>query len=318
MWRWIKGHVGATILIAAVLIYAAYEASTYLFVYTEDAYVTTNVVFVAPQVAGQLRALHVKRDQAVKEGDVLFALDTAPLEAALERYGALEHEAKVALTAARDRAAEAAARVTEREAAMQAAGGSAATLQDQDAEEDDVPPEVLAARRVHEAVRDATEAKRSVLRAEAALRVASARVSDARWALEQATVSAPTSGRIGPATAQEGDYIKVGQPVLALVSDEDWRIVANVRERFLDAMAPGQTVWFTLASEPWTWRRGEVRALPAGIARTPDDEKVLPYVDPNTDWIRLPRRFPVEIDLMGLERERRLYQGADASVLVFF
>jgi len=161
-------------------------------------------------------------------------------------------------------------------------------------------------------------AEQSVVQTQAALSVVQAEVAEAQWAMDRTIVVAASSGRIGPVTAQPGDYIDVGQPVLALVTDDDWRIVANVRERFLESLEPGQTVWFNLGSQPWHWRRGKVRSLPAGVARSPDREMVLPYVDPATDWIRLPRRFPVEIDLMGLQNHRRLHQGADASVLVFF
>jgi membrane fusion protein, multidrug efflux system len=44
---------------------------------------------------------------------------------------------------------------------------------------------------------------------------------------------------------------------------------------------------------------------------------VVPYVSPTTDWIRLPRRFPVEIDLGDLPKRERLYLGADARVLIW-
>ncbi len=161
-------------------------------------------------------------------------------------------------------------------------------------------------------------AHQAVTQQTASFKVAKAAVAQAQWALQRTIVSAPSGGRIGPVTARPGDYIGIGKAVLALVTDNDWRIVANVRERFLQSLEPGQSVWFNLGSQPWTWRRGKVRSLAAGISRAPEAPTVLPYVDPITDWIRLPRRFPVEIDLLGLEKQHRLFQGANASVLVIF
>ena len=52
--------------------------------------------------------------------------------------------------------------------------------------------------------------------------------------------------------------------------------------------------------------------------RTPEPTGALPYVDPTTDWIRLPRRFPVEIDMGELPHNMPLYTGADARVLIWF
>ncbi len=326
MWGWIKRHVGATILIGAVIAYAAYETSTYIFVYTDDAFVATDVVIVAPQVAGQLEALNVRRDQEVKEGEVLFLIDQEPFETNLTRYRALQHQAETDIKAAQDRVNEAKTKIESQTAILNDAHKILERMQDLVERGDVAQQRVDNAQRDHRVAQadlaDAQSAlvtaEQAVVQAEAALEVARAEVAQSQWAMDRTIVSAASSGRIGPVTAQPGDYINVGQPVLALVTDDDWRIVANVRERFLQGLEPGQTVWFNLGSEPWVWHRGKVRSLAAGVSRSPDQVKVLPYVDPITDWIRLPRRFPVEIDLMGLQHERRLYQGADASVLVFF
>ncbi len=67
MINWIKKRLGRIIVLGAILIYALYETSTYLFVYTDDAYVTTDMVSIAPEVPGVLQALRVTHDQPVKE-----------------------------------------------------------------------------------------------------------------------------------------------------------------------------------------------------------------------------------------------------------
>jgi multidrug efflux system membrane fusion protein len=52
---------------------------------TDDATVRANFVGIAPQVSGHIVELHVRDNQLVKQGDVLFLIDPRPYKIALER-----------------------------------------------------------------------------------------------------------------------------------------------------------------------------------------------------------------------------------------
>src|SRR5258707_6153660 len=52
---------------------------------TDDATVRANFVGIAPQVNGHIVELHVRDNQLVKEGDLLFLIDPRPYKTALER-----------------------------------------------------------------------------------------------------------------------------------------------------------------------------------------------------------------------------------------
>src|SRR4030095_9816993 len=52
---------------------------------TDDATVRANFVGIAPQVNGHIVELHVRDNQQVKEGDLLFLIDPRPYKIALER-----------------------------------------------------------------------------------------------------------------------------------------------------------------------------------------------------------------------------------------
>ena len=52
---------------------------------TDDATVRANFVGIAPQVNGHIVDLHVRDNQLVKEGDLLFLIDPRPYKIALER-----------------------------------------------------------------------------------------------------------------------------------------------------------------------------------------------------------------------------------------
>src|SRR5206468_1514677 len=52
---------------------------------TDDATVRANFVGIAPQVSGHIVELHVRDNQQVHEGDVLFIVDPRPYEISLAR-----------------------------------------------------------------------------------------------------------------------------------------------------------------------------------------------------------------------------------------
>src|SRR5258705_10704917 len=67
---------------------------------TDDATVRANFVGIAPQVNGHIFELHVRDNQLVKEGDLLFLIDLLPYKIALERASptfAMSHKEVVGL-----------------------------------------------------------------------------------------------------------------------------------------------------------------------------------------------------------------------------
>lgn len=75
-----RGIVGATVIIVIVAL-LQWEIRPE----TEDATVRANYVGIAPQVSGHIVELHVRDNQKVQEGDLLFVIDPRPYEIALER-----------------------------------------------------------------------------------------------------------------------------------------------------------------------------------------------------------------------------------------
>src|SRR5262245_31271688 len=51
---------------------------------TQDAMLDAHAVMIRPQVAGSVVAVHVRENQAVKEGDSLFEIDPRPFEEQLK------------------------------------------------------------------------------------------------------------------------------------------------------------------------------------------------------------------------------------------
>ena len=71
-----------------------------------------------------------------------------------------------------------------------------------------------------------------------------------------------------------------------------------------------------LDASPWHLRRAKVTGIARGIKWDPTPRKLLPYVAPTVDWIRLQRRFPVTLTLTEQPADLILYMGSDARVLI--
>src|SRR5277367_1959568 len=65
-------------LVATGMVLGLWWISGYVLAYTDDAYVTSDVVQVTPQVAGPVEAVQVSDNQWVKRGSILFTIDPTP------------------------------------------------------------------------------------------------------------------------------------------------------------------------------------------------------------------------------------------------
>jgi multidrug efflux system membrane fusion protein len=78
MVNWFKQHVVIGTLLGLLVLFTVYELVSEVLVYSRDAYITTDVIGVAPQVSGPLSALAVKDNQVVQRGDLLIKIDPEP------------------------------------------------------------------------------------------------------------------------------------------------------------------------------------------------------------------------------------------------
>jgi len=77
--------IGGVIVIAAAIMVVVTLLQWELRPQTDDATVRANFVGIAPQVNGHIVEIHVRDNQKVNQGDLLFLIDPRPYEIALER-----------------------------------------------------------------------------------------------------------------------------------------------------------------------------------------------------------------------------------------
>ncbi|MCK0207636.1 HlyD family efflux transporter periplasmic adaptor subunit [Starkeya koreensis] len=319
-------HPVLLIVGTVVGLFALYEISVRFVAYTGDAYVMSDIVVISSEIEGPVSRLAVQNNQSVAANQLLFEIERTPYALKAQEAQAALAQAKADLDLANDEVAAARANLTSALAVQTNAQDQLNRVKT--LEKEGYSPEAT----LDIATRDVATAGANVAAAEAQLSVATRRVAvagavigsaeaalgKAQYDLSKTVMSAPEAGRITPFTVRQGDYLRTGTPVLAIVTDRRRRVVANVSERHLARIRIGQRVLLTLGSDPWAVHLGRVSGIAGGVSRSPDNPQVVPYVEPTTDWVRLPRRFPVEVTLDDWPEGLGLFNGADARVLIRF
>ncbi|MBW0001684.1 MAG: HlyD family secretion protein [Verrucomicrobia bacterium] len=319
---WAKKHLLLSTALVILLAYALFEVLSGWIVFCRDAYVMSDVVIIAPEVNGPMLSLDVVNDQIVKAGALLFTIDPKPFQIEVDRQSAALDLARANLRRTQDQLALATSDIAAKQAEYEDATKNrqrAVELASSGALAQETLDTVQRAFQVSLAGLDRAQAAKAVAEQEISVQHVTvkqmeAAVAKATYELSRTQVRSPTGGRVAPFQLRPGSYLEAGRPVMALVTEEDWRVVANITERHLSGLQPGKRVWFTVGSDPWQIHTGRVRSIAPGVARSASGVSALPYVQPNTDWIRLPRRFPVEINLGDLPSRKRLFMGSDATV----
>ena len=308
----------------ALALFIAYEVISSFIAVTDDAYVQSDLVALAPEITGRIIAVHVADNQDVAAGDLLASIDPVPFQLALDQRRAdlAEARAQIAtdqhrIAAARDTLTAASsaadyARENEKRLTMLASAQDVSRVALDQAGDAlrhanaarDAAQEAVAAAEATMSMHQATEAR------------ATSTLALAEWQLARTKLVAPTSGTVTSLSLRVGDTAQANTPLIGIVDANAWRIVANFKESYIRGFAVGSTAWVSLDSSPWHLHRARVTGIARGISRDPVPNRLLNYVAPTTDWIRLKRRFPVTLTLVDPPPDLRLYMGADARVVV--
>ena len=313
--------VGGTLLVLFIL----WETFTYFIAYTDDAYVRSDLVAVAPEITGRIIAVHVVDNQSVKKGDKLVTIDPVPFQLVVNQYKA-EIERETALL-----------KVAQEELDTAKAALAASTSAHTYAVQEQARYSDLAARQyapVAELDRANNELRRTTAEMtisqvaiqkaqtdigahQASIKLAQAEMASAQWNLDRTDVISPTDGTITNLTLRVGDTGTINIPMIGIVDANAWRVMANYKQYYVRSFEVGGTAWVWLDSDPWHFYRAKITGIARGFSRDPQAPMLLPYVAPTTDWIRLQRRIPVTIVLIDQPLGGKLYMGADARTVIF-
>jgi len=310
---------------ALLVIVALYFGADSVVAYTSDVYVRSDLVALAPEVAGPVVTVSVQDNQKVAAGDPIATIDPTPYRLAVDlkqqQVARLEAAAAVkaqmqSADAANLDAANAGLRLAQEQ--FDRAKALTADRFASQAAYDTAADRLRSAQdRVAVVQNQAQVDARETAEAQAEVQVARAELAVAQYSLSRTQLTAPVGGYVNNLNLRPGSYARAGEAIVGIVDETQWRVIANFKEDIAASLAPGQRVWVWLDSDPWHFLPGRVQGVGRGIARDPGPEQLLPYVAPTTDWIRLRRRLQVTILLDPPAPAQGLFMGADARVFLW-
>ncbi|HEX3446547.1 MAG TPA: HlyD family secretion protein [Chthoniobacterales bacterium] len=250
---------------AGVSLYSRYVANPW----TRDGQVRANIVGIAPRVSGPIIRVAVRDNQPVRKGDLLFEIDPSDFQAQVDI---------------------AAGQVQNDEASFKQQQQNLNRQTD------------LYRTRVN-ALQDFQNAQDSFAAARAQLASAKANLELARLNLSYAKVFAPVDGYVTNMNTSPGTYVTAGVQLMALVDTSSYWIAGYFKETQLPHIQVGQKAIITMIGYERQPFQGVVRSIGWGVfvqdGSGSASTALLPSVDQTIDWVRLPQRFPVRIQVLG-------------------
>ena len=275
----------------AVIALVAYYAYQYFEDYitnpwTRNGQVRGQVIQVAPRVSGMVQSIAVIDNQAVKQGDLLFEIDSEPFEIGISQAEASLERARI--------------------------GSQSANI------EYERLTEIFAKDPGAVSQKDLNRREANYLQSLSQIDIAVEQLRAAKLNLSYTQVHASVDGYVSNINFQIGTQAVVNSPILALVDSNSFWVFGYFRESQIGKFNIGDPARVTLMAYPETPLTGHVESLGWGIA--PSDGTVgynlLPSIKPVFQWIRLAQRVPVRVKLDKIPKGVELRFGLTASVMI--
>jgi multidrug resistance efflux pump len=313
------------LLIAIVVAHALWKHYMYS-PWTRDGRVRAEIVRIAPDVTGLVTQVNVIDNQTVKKGDLLFVIDRARYQDAVDlaRANVAAAQAAAHAAAANIDAAMAGAAQSKSSYDMYAAQSSRRErLNDVISAEDRANAQSAAntARAgLNRAQASREQAGASLQQALAAVTQAQVALASAQLNLDRTEVRAPVDGYVTNLSVRVGDYASVGVPRVALIDSHSYWVYGYFEETKLPQVHVGDRVDIRLMSGG-VHLQGTVESIARGItdAAAPVGSDLLANVNPTFNWVRLAQRVPVRvrIDTEHMPAGTVLAAGMTATLIVY-
>jgi len=301
--------------------------------YSSQARVETFLTQIAPEVAGDVEAVGVKDNEAVRKGQLLFRVDPEPYEIAVR---SAEANLAVALQGADVSVADIA---SARAAIIKQQVDLGANRKLGKIITDLVDKKALAETNAIRSGAEIGKTEADLIRARAELKKAEANLGapgfdnpkvkqavaapeQARLNLRMTTVIAPADGVVTNLRLAPGQYVGPGQPLLSFLERGPRWISADMRENQLGNVKPGQDVTIALDLLPGKLFHGRVHSVGWGISQGDEAPSGQLAAQPaDQGWLRDPQLFPVRILILPDEAKEAGIDvgrsGAQANVIIF-
>ena len=304
---------------------------------TDDAFLQSDKVVVAPKVGGFVAELLVGDNQPVHAGDVLARIDDQDYQVVLAQDEADLEKSKASLEGVGSALIQQQARIVEakadvanlsaalafarqedaRYAALYARGAGTSQRAQQAVSDLNMKTAALdKANAGYDAAQKQIDGLRSLeAAARASLRRSQINLQQAQLNIGYATILAPIDGVVGDRSVRRGQLVQPGTNLLTVVPmGEAIFLVANFKETQVGAMKEGQPASFTLDAFGDHVFHGRIESFSPG---TGSQFALLPPENATGNFTKVVQRVPVRIALnAGDPMVARLRPGLSADAMV--
>lgn len=329
-WRRRSVIIIGTLALALLMFYGLrFLAEGFTHESTDDAFLEAHVASIAPKVAGQVLSVRVVDNQLVPAGEVLVEIDPRDLRLELERKRASVAAARanvelikatVDLFRSQIATAEATAKQSAAEVAASQARAERAAADLKRAQElianhtisaqefDTAKADAAAAEASLQAAREKAASDQSKVtqaqaqlgaglkgfeRAEAQTRESEVETQTAEQNLSYTRILAPEAGRVTRRAVEKGNYVQVGQSLMALVPSQLY-VIANFKESQLANLRTNQPARISIDAVPERSFAGHVESVQAGSGAR---FSLLPPENAVGNFVKVVQRVPVKLVL---------------------
>jgi len=260
---------------------------------TDDAYIETTTVNVAPKVSGEIIEVYVTDNQQVKQGDIVAKIDPRDYQIKVEQTDAaynkelLNQKNAVANLDAVNSEIALAKTDLERYTNLYNAGAVSKQTLDKARTHYDS----LCARQIkaNEDILSHTNEHQKV--ADANIKVLKAQKDAAALSLSYTTIYAPQDGTVSSRRVEKGMLVAAGTPLFTLVPNNVW-VIANFKETQLRGMKPGMPVEIKIDTYPNHKFKGKIDSIQRCSGAK---SSLFPPENAVGSFVKIVQRIPVKI-----------------------
>lgn len=138
----------------------------------------------------------------------------------------------------------------------------------------------------------------------------------AKLNLSYTVITAPNDGVLGRRMINEGQLLQAGQQIATLVTDDKKWIVANFREKQMDAVKIGAAVRITVDALDGKEYQGKITAISEA---TGSRYSSVPVDNSTGNFVKVQQRIPVRIEFSGNNKDqdlKRLRAGMNVNIKI--
>jgi membrane fusion protein, multidrug efflux system len=303
---------------------------------TDDAYLRSDAVTIAPRVSGYIDEIYIKENQHVTAGQPLLHIDKRNYQDSVSQQTASVAGRVADLDAVDSQIKQQDAVIGQNRAQLASAHAKAQFSRAQaeryrSLHEQGADTQEKAAQAENESVQDgaaeaaasaglrAAEGQLGVLKsqreqAEAQLQSAKAQVNTAQQNLDDTVIRASVAGTIGDDSARVGQYVQPGTRLMSVVPVHSVYLVANFKETQIKHMRIGQKATLKVDAIGGQDIDAEIESFAPG---TGSQFALLPPENATGNFIKIVQRVPVRFRVLPpKELEERLLPGLSVVVTV--